>query len=171
MAAESFVIQDWRPAFNKWFIAPSQRELIPSFLGKGKKNYSGIQDVTYLPTHRHLSVHQPGRNNCPLANRQCVWQTSRLIHPRTKAGKYFVCGSWRSSCLPQPCTVLLLLHSWQVHIWMHGHASCPGRNELDSPQPQRGFSQGFQVLCQNRGARTSLEEKPCEHLKTCVPLV
>lgn len=71
MAAEPFVIQAWRPAFSKWFIAPSTKRGDSLISWKREKNYSGIQDVTCLPTHRHLSVHQPRRNNCPLTNRQC----------------------------------------------------------------------------------------------------
>lgn len=174
MIEEPFIIQDWRPAFNKWFIAPCQRELIPSFLGKGKK-ITLVSRMSHicLPTGICLSISQ-GETTAHWQIDSEAWQTSRLIHPRTKAGKYFVCGSWRSSFLLQPCRVLLLLHSWWVHICMHGHAAQHVLAGLScTASASEGILPGLpSVLSEQRGkSRAGGETVPSEHLKTWVPLV
>lgn len=101
-----------------------------------------------------------------------AWQTSRLIHPRTKAGQYFVCGIWRSSATawhsdPAP-------HSWWVHIWMHGQAAHPVLGELRwTPSVSKGILSGFPSVVSEQRAKNKAgrEIKQSQHQKFCLPLV
>lgn len=109
-AAETLVIQ----AFSKWFITPSTKRSNSLISWKREKNGSGIQDVMCLPTHRHLSVHQPIRKNAHWETGSSVWQALRLIHQRAKADQIVLCGSWRSFCLLHLWLLFLLLYNCLV---------------------------------------------------------
>lgn len=112
-------------------LLPVKENWFPHFLEKEKKSlWYPRCHISAYPQAFCLSISQ-GETTAHWQMDSTVWQTSRLIHPRTKAGKYFVCGSWRSSRPPQPWTALLVLHSWWAHhIWVHGHAAQHGLGGL-----------------------------------------
>lgn len=119
-AAEPFVIQAWRSAFSKWFIAPSTKRDDSLISWKREKKllwYPGCHVSAY--PQAFVCPSTKGETTAHWQTVSVVWQTSGLIHQRTKADKYFPYGSWRSFLLPQPWTVFLLLYSCLVLLQLH----------------------------------------------------
>lgn len=147
-----FVIQAWRSAFSKWFTAPSTKRGDSLISWKREKNDSGIQDVTCLPTHRHLPVHQPKEKQLPtdkqstLFDRHQGWfirglkQTNIFPMAAEEASSYHSLGLCSCSCTAAWCSCSSTANASSSHL--HARPCCPsccGRTILNNYHPQRWF--------------------------------
>lgn len=134
----------------------------------------------FLPTGICLSISQ-GETTAHWQIDNAFWQTSRLIHQRTKAGKHFLYGSWRSSHLLQPWVVFLLLYSCSVPLQLHSWcvllmSSCMAtlwEDHLGWPSPSEVLPLGFSwVMSEQRGEyRSGGEALQRKYSETCIPWV
>lgn len=123
----------------------------------------------FLPTGICLSISQ-GETTAHWQIDNTFWQTSRLIHQRTKAGILFSVAveeahiscslGWCScSCIAARCPFSSTadVSSSCLHAWPR----CE-RTILDGLHPQRCFPWVFHGLSQNRGVSIGVEEKHCK---------